>query len=153
MIAYLGHDDLWLPDHLEALIEAMDDDARIAHSLSFDVSIETPSVVLPEPDWVFWPGVWIPPTSLVHDRSLVDEVGGPRHPRDTGAVDSEADLWARMAEVAGPPALVPRITNVKLPASKRRAVYRKRTGRATSRSTGWAASVNRTIRRRWLCRL
>lgn len=70
--------------------------------------------------------MFLPPTAIAHDRSLVDEVGGPRHPRDTGAVDSEADLWARMAEVAGPPALVPRITNVKLPASKRRDVYHVR---------------------------
>jgi glycosyltransferase involved in cell wall biosynthesis len=124
LIAYLGHDDLWLPHHLELLVAALDDGARLVHGISLDVSIETPAVEIPWPGWTYSPGTWIPPTSVMHDRALVDEVGPWRHARDTGELEPEGELWARMTEVAGPPRLVSRITNVKLPASKRRDVYR-----------------------------
>lgn len=126
VIAYLGHDDLWLPDHLELLVGAIDDGHRLAHGVSLRVSPHGRPAPYPRPDWVYSSGAFLPPTAMAHDRGLIDDVGGPRHPRETGALGSEADQWARMATVAGPPVLVPRITNVKLPASKRRDVYRLR---------------------------
>jgi glycosyltransferase involved in cell wall biosynthesis len=126
VIAYLGHDDLWLPHHLEALVAAVDEGARLVHGISLDVSVTTPPVGIPWPGWVYVPGTWIPPTAVMHDRALIDEVGSWKHPRDTGTLDPEGELWARMADVSGPPRLVSRITNVKLPASKRRGVYRTR---------------------------
>jgi hypothetical protein len=63
---------------------------------------------------------------VVHDRALALSVGGWRHPRDTGTLDAEADLWRRMAERSLPPRRLDRLTSVKLPAARRRDVYRHR---------------------------
>jgi hypothetical protein len=68
----------------------------------------------------------VPPTAVVHDRDLVDTVGPWRPASDTGLLDPDSDLWARMAAVVGPPLWVRRITNVKMAAALRRNVYRDR---------------------------
>jgi hypothetical protein len=56
-------------------------------------------------------------------RTALQEVGGWRIPRETGYLDPEADLLARVNDVAGPPVWIPRPTCVKLSASLRRDVY------------------------------
>jgi glycosyltransferase involved in cell wall biosynthesis len=126
LIAYLGHDDLWLPRHLELLVSAIDAGATIAHGTTLLVAPDDPPIPWPERHWAYVPGAWMPPTSVVHDRSLAVSVGGWRHPRDTGTLDAEADLWRRMAERSLPPRRVDRLTSVKLPAARRRDVYRDR---------------------------
>ena len=147
VIAYLGHDDLWLPHHLEILLEAVDEGASIATSSWLGVP----------PDgrpWI-WPDVvvsrsgdsslgtakappgmrsmqptelhkMIPPSSVVHDRRLALDVGGWRLPRDTGALAPQVDLWNRMIACVGPLRRVRRITCVKIAAAARPGVYRDR---------------------------
>lgn len=127
LIAYLGHDDLWLPHHLEVLVGALGHDTGISHGSSLQVGTQDPPVAFPRGDWTYWAGSWLPPTSFIHSRSLVDRVGGWRPPWQTGSVESEGDLLARMVGVVGHrPLWVRDVTSVKLPASWRPDVYRTR---------------------------
>jgi glycosyltransferase involved in cell wall biosynthesis len=126
LIAYLGHDDLWLPLHLERLVAAVDAGHRVAHATTLFVRPRHSPVQWPTRTWRYSPDQWLPPTSVAHARALVDEVGGWRRPAETGADDPETDLWQRMAAVAGAPAWIRRVTSVKLPAGERRDVYRTR---------------------------
>jgi glycosyltransferase involved in cell wall biosynthesis len=125
VIAYLGHDDLWLPRHLELLLGAIDEGARVAHGTSLFVLPDRRPVAAPTHPWRDEPGAWIAPTTLMHERSLVDEVGGWRYPRDTGALDPDTEFFQRLGR-ASPPQWVPSLTSVKLPAARRRDVYRDR---------------------------
>jgi glycosyl transferase family 2 len=127
VIAYIGHDDLWLPRHLEVLLAALDAGAQLAFATRLDVYPGR----RPEPwpagaGYRYQPGDWIAPTSLVHERALIDRAGGWRTAPETGDLDPEAELWRRLSAVAHPPVWVPRLTSVKLPAAYRKGVYRRR---------------------------
>jgi hypothetical protein len=126
IVAYIGHDDLWLPRHLERLVAVIDEDHVYAHGHLVFVLPDAVPVISPPRGWAFARGSWIPPTALVHDRAVALDVGGWRLPRLTGSLDPEADVWARIFDRHGPPALVPCVTSVKLPAAHRPDVYRDR---------------------------
>jgi len=126
VIAYLGHDDLWFPRHLEILVGALDRGAPVAHATTLLVKPGKKPTCRPGHGWRYVPGVWIPPTSLAHVRALGLEVGGWRPPWELGKMDPESDLCRRMSLVAGPPQWVCRLTSIKLPAAWRRDVYRDR---------------------------
>jgi glycosyltransferase involved in cell wall biosynthesis len=132
VVAHLGHDDLWLPRHLEHLVGAIDAGATIAHSR---VLIVEPHLVraTPRADWHYRPGRWIAPTSLAYRRDAVLEAGGwrrferavmPEHRDDEWT--SEGDLCQRVALRHGPPVFVDRLTCIKFPTTFRRDVYRTR---------------------------
>jgi glycosyltransferase involved in cell wall biosynthesis len=126
VIAYLGHDDLWLPHHLDVLMEAFDQGATAAHTTAIRAGPGGPCYASPPPEWSYTRGEWIPPTSLAIRRSHAVAVGGWRDAKSTGYLDPEADLIARIYDVAGPPRWVPRVTCIKLAAAERRNVYRTR---------------------------
>jgi glycosyltransferase involved in cell wall biosynthesis len=126
VIAYLGHDDLWLPRHLEVLLGALDGGARIAHATTLGVVPDRRPAPWPAEEWAYTPGAYFPPTTAVHDRALIESVGGWRPPCDTGLDEPEAELWGSMAEAGHPPRWVRRLTSVKLAAGDRRDVYRTR---------------------------
>src|SRR6185295_8796685 len=70
LIAYLGHDDLWLPHHLSCLVAALDAGADLAFAVTLRVFPgDAPRQYAPDkPGYV--PGDWLPPTGLVHRRSV-----------------------------------------------------------------------------------
>lgn len=124
LVAYLGHDDLWLPHHLDCLVRAIDEGADLVHSI---VRMVTPS---PADDGCFiWPtynpGDCLPPTSVVHRRSLVAATGGWPDYR-TLTCDPETALWRQFHEAGARIWFLPRLTAVKFPAATRRNVYRER---------------------------
>lgn len=128
LIAYLGHDDLWLPHHLAVLLRAMDDQATtsFAHTLSLQVDPGRAPHLHPPPGVAYHSEMWLPPSAVMQRRSQLRAVGGWSTPAESGDLDPETALGARLSARFGMPTFVPRLTNVKLPAAHRRDVYRDR---------------------------
>jgi glycosyltransferase involved in cell wall biosynthesis len=141
VVAYLGHDDLWLPRHLELLVGTIDRGAPLAHATALLVRPDGSARQWPVRGWSWSPDEWLPPTSVVHTRALAETTGGWRHPAQTGSRDPETDLWARMASAARPPVWLPTLTSVKFPAALRRDVYRDR---PCDEQAAWLARIRAT---------
>jgi len=125
IIAYLGHDDLWLPHHLEVMVAAIDGGADVAHSIVHMIDAEG-NILRPARGLLrFEPGRSLPPSGVVHRRIASERAGGWRDFRSL-AVDPETDLWQRMHVAGFAFQCVPRLTAVKFPASGRKDVYKKR---------------------------
>ena len=121
LIAYLGHDDLWLPQHLELLVAAIDrSGADMVHSLIG--CVEPGAEVWPVTPWPEY-GLWGAPSCTLHRRTVMNAVGGWRDYREID-VPPEVDLWRRARKAGLRFTLVARLTVIKFPASVRRDVYR-----------------------------
>lgn len=124
-IAYLGHDDLWLPHHLSCLVPTLKQGADLVYGVSL--------WLLPKPNgydrWLWpWsekyqPGLPIAPTSVVHRRSVTDHLGGWRHYRELDT-HPDTDLWQRAYSANYRFVFVPRLTAIKFPASEQRDIYK-----------------------------
>jgi len=122
-IAYLGHDDLWLPHHLAALLEGLGTDNDLAFSLLAFVGPEgkflRPNTPQPQQ------GFWMPPSCVVHRRRVTEQLSGWRDYREL-SISPDIDLWRRAHASGFKFVFVPRLTGVKFPAIWRRGVYRDR---------------------------
>jgi glycosyltransferase involved in cell wall biosynthesis len=123
-IAYLGHDDLWLPHHLEAMVGSLDrSKGDLAYSLIANVA--------PDGDFI-WPsipqpsaGIFASPVGIVHRKSVTDQIGGWRHYRDVETTP-DVELWDRIQTAGYKCTFVPRLTGIKFAAAHRRDVYIER---------------------------
>jgi glycosyltransferase involved in cell wall biosynthesis len=116
-VAFLGHDDLWMPDHLALHVAR---DADFTCSVAALISAASRSIELTRPD----PGLsrWVPPSSFAYRRDLGIAWPDHRELRDP----PERELTRRIVESGASTAIVPRITVLKFPSSERRNVYRDR---------------------------
>ncbi len=121
LIAYLGHDDLWLPHHLAVHVAAIDSTGSdLTHSLGINVGTDESSgwPAIPRPQ----AGSFGSPLCIVHRKRVTKEIGGWRQYQEIdGAPDAE--LWRRAQEAGYKFTFVPRLTGIKFPASWRRGVY------------------------------
>lgn len=124
-VAYLGHDDLWMPHHVSCLVAALDAGADLAYGAVRYVRPPGDSnvvIAIPVP---YFPGMWIPPSSVMHRHDYIKRIGGWQDHLKIH-IDPDADMWLRIYEAGGSFAFVPRLTTIKLPASMRRDVYKVR---------------------------
>jgi hypothetical protein len=138
IIAYLGHDDLWLPHHLQAMVAVMDrTQSDVVYSLSVNVAAGGEYV---------WPnipnparGVFGSPLGTVHRKRMTDEVGGWRHYREIEGTPPDVELWRRAHAAGYKFTFLPRLTGIKFPAAQRRNVYATR---PCHEQAQWSARVD-----------
>ena len=124
-IAYLGHDDLWLPHHLEVLVAALDAGADVAHSV---VAWVMPGGETIQPHSIDLGTV---PSSVMHRAEVSGRLGGWRSFRDIKTT-VDMDFFSRARVEGFRFAFVPRLSVVKFPANVRRDVYKIRGNREQS---------------------
>lgn len=125
-IAYLGHDDIWLPNHLSNLVAAMEKgNLEIATTRCFSIGPPGSNVIyLSPPDLVRDQKIHTPPSALCHVRHLVKESGRwtdykklpPLYGPDTDFID-------RFSQIATRKNALRRATVVKMNAAMRKNCY------------------------------
>ena len=126
MIAYVNHDDLWLPHHLGLAVAAIDAGADLTYALTEMIEPQNPQPTFEPSEMEHYQlDQWISPTSVVHRREAGEKAGPWRHFLEVN-VDPEADLWGRMHRVGCRFQFIRRLTAVKFPAVWRRDVYKLR---------------------------
>jgi hypothetical protein len=126
-IAYLGHDDIWYPTHLEAILET---------GSRTSAEIVTSTMILYGPDGsgirgiagLFASGTYgkrdfVPPTAFAHRREMFGEVVRWRDP-DSVALPMDAAFLAEMAATEHRFASTGELTAFKFNAAWRRDAYR-----------------------------
>jgi glycosyltransferase involved in cell wall biosynthesis len=136
-IAYLGHDDLWMPRHLELMLAALDrTNADAAYSLSVNVAQDSKLLwpTIPTPS----AGLFGSPLCIVHRKRMTEDVGGWRHYREVKQDTPDVELWRRAHNAGKKFAFVPRLTGVKFPAYFRKDVY---ITRPSHEQAHWSARI------------
>lgn len=126
-IAYLGHDDLWHPTHLETLV-------GLARQGRGDLFYALAAVIHPDGErqisgltgsGELGPGDFVVPSSVLHPRRLTEEIGPWADPRTLDrTIDSE--LFERARRAGKVFVGSERLTVFKLPSSTRRGSYLER---------------------------
>ena len=142
-IAYLGHDDLWHPDHLKNLVSAIEaNDGDLAFSLTLDIgppSKPTREVMGLCPNGVYeWP-IWAPPSSWVHRRDIVNRIGNWRDYQSI-LLPTDVDFFMRIYQHGMRIVPVAELTAFKLTSVTRSNSYLDRKGGEQSQ---WWDQINR----------
>jgi len=101
LLAFLNHDDMWLPDHLTTMVDALDaTGADLVFSLVSLRQVDgLPPLACACPSGRFEPQVAVPASAWVFQRTLADEVGPWRYYRECVLAPSQD--WLHRAHRAG----------------------------------------------------
>lgn len=138
-IAYLGHDDLWLPHHLQLCSDALQQGSDLVYGLSLIVSEDNRGNFLGPAILPYQAGEWIPPSAVVHRKSVIDSVGNWKHYSEVESNRGpESELWQRIQIAGFRMTLLPRLSVIKIPAALRKDVYKTR---STGEQAYWQARI------------
>jgi glycosyltransferase involved in cell wall biosynthesis len=125
-IAYLGHDDLWLPSHLSTLVQTLTETgADIAYTL---VSLIGPegtnfhAIAGLSQSGGYEPDLLLPPSCAMHRRELAEEIGGWKDYR-TIVEPPDREFFNRAFDAGKRFVSVPQLTVCKFPALWRKNSY------------------------------
>jgi glycosyltransferase involved in cell wall biosynthesis len=128
-VAYLGHDDLWAPDHLDTALQAFHQrDAEVVVSVAMlygpaESGVRGVTGLFPNDSYS--QRYYVPPSSLLHRRALIETVGLWRSPSQAeNTVDY--DFAVRLFRGGARFVTTRHLTVFKFHASWRRDSYRKR---------------------------
>lgn len=126
-IAYLNHDDLYLPDHLNTALRGIE---RAGSDLVFTLGISpgaTPQFVLlgATPTHVYDQSTFVPASLWLLKRELLEEIGPWRNYRECYTTPSQ-DLLLRAWRAGKDIRLIPAMTVIAIQAGLRPNVYAKR---------------------------
>jgi hypothetical protein len=128
-IAYLGHDDLWLPHHLDRLVQKIEQTSvDVAYSLA--IMIGPPGSAARVLTGATKSGAYeadalVPPSTILHRADMVRDTGGWRDYRELHTASDIAFLGAAWA--AGKRfAAVREVTVLKFPGPWRKDIYKDR---------------------------
>ncbi|OOZ38988.1 hypothetical protein BOW53_13380 [Solemya pervernicosa gill symbiont] len=124
-IAYLGHDDLWFPHHLQSSVDALETGFDLSYTLTLSIAEKEGLHHLLPISVSYITGMWIPPSSVLHRRSLIDDIGAWRLHRELKQ-SPDSELIQRAADAGKKFVNVPRLSALKIPAACRRNVYKLR---------------------------
>lgn len=126
-IAYLNHDDLWLPDHLEAAVGGIEDaGADLVFTLMLAVNVtEGKTLVGATSTGRYEPYMSVPASSWLLRREVIEEIGPWKFYRE--CYDAPSQDWLFRAWKAGKELrMVPRMTVVAIQSGRRKGSYAKR---------------------------
>lgn len=84
-IAYLNHDDIWLPNHLQVLVDCIDETGA---DFAFSIMAFIPNRLQFFADFPDYPNSPRPPeaTATLHRKDVIDEIGYWKKPSETPSV-------------------------------------------------------------------
>ena len=131
LIAYLNHDDLWFPDHIQSLVGFIEEtNADLVYSLPFE--IDRNGLVycgLTNAELRYDPSHFIVASLWLTRRELVEELGGWRPAREIHAVTPSQDFLTRAWQRSKDLRCLPRVTALFLAAGGRPNAYMLRDSR------------------------
>jgi hypothetical protein len=100
VVAYLDHDDQWQPNHLQVVVDTVDDGAEIVATGFSRTTSGGDVIAASSPLLMFWHpeiqrmAALFEPSRVAHRAGLAERVGGWR----VGTGLEDWDLWSRMAD-------------------------------------------------------
>jgi glycosyltransferase involved in cell wall biosynthesis len=125
LIAFLNHDDLWLPDHLQSLVTELDAiGADLVYAPLVSVDAEgVPRCGLTTPKLRYKPALFVPASLWLLRRTLADELGGWRPAHRIHASNPSQDFLVRAWKRGRLMACAPRVTALVLASGGRPKAY------------------------------
>lgn len=126
-IAYLNHDDLWMPDHLETALGGIEETrADLVFTLGIDPKNRPRGHLLgAAPNLRYDPSMPVPASLWLLKRELIEEIGDWRHYRESYTVPSQ-DFLLRAWRAGKELRLIPRVTVIAIQSGIRANVYAQR---------------------------
>jgi Glycosyl transferase family 2 len=126
-IAYLGHDDLWMPNHLSSLLPALEGGADLAYSMGVMVAPPgnaTRVLTGASASGAYEPGLLVPPSTFAHRASMENSLRWKdfRELHTPGDIAFTTAFWAAKKKIVA----IPEVTVFKFPGPWRKDVYKLR---------------------------